>query len=87
MGGGKKKKELEYPGKEKKKKTRLDTAADLLDHVAGYVKAGERHVGSTLIALARDGQGDILNTQADVTRADAPSRASAAVYNRTHVDT
>lgn len=81
-----KKKEFEYPGKEKKI-TRLDTAADLLEHVAGYVKAGERHVGSTLIALARDGQGDILNTQAEVTRADALSRASTALYTHTHVDT
>lgn len=30
----------------------------------------ETHVGSTLIALARDRQGDILNTQTNVTRSE-----------------
>lgn len=41
----------------------------------------------TLIALAHDGQGDILNTQSEVTRTEAQSSARPVVYPHMRTNT
>lgn len=41
----------------------------------------------TLIALAHEGQGDILNTQSEVTRSEGLSGARSVVYTHMHTNT